>query len=467
MVRSGVPIAVASGRWLQPIGREVSGDVLVSWLRRQWQTPLYRSAYALTLSAGATSGLGMIFWLLAARHYSDHIVGISSAAIAAMTFLQGVSGLSLDGALIRFIPGAGRSVTRLVAYTFAVGALTSTVVSAVFLLGIPIWSPALAAIRDNLGIAVLFALLTIGSCNFILQDGALTGLRATQWVLAKNALSSFIKIVLLLVLVGMFPKFGIIVSWTIAVLVLLIPTNVLMFGRLIPNYIRERPTATPVERSRLTRYVGGNYVAFLFNLAVANLLPVLVLQEAGSRASAYFYFPWLIAVSLRLVPTNMSMSLVVEASMHQQGLTAYTRHALLHSARLIVPAACLLFVGAPFLLRIIGPAYAANGTPLLRLLALAAIPNMIPVLYVGMARVRHRIADIMAIQIAITSVQLALSYFLLPAHGLMAVGVVWLGLQTVGAVVLLLTRMRDVTFSLFTSIGAAQGTPHVPATDES
>jgi O-antigen/teichoic acid export membrane protein len=69
--------------------------------------PLYRTGYALTLSSGLTSVLGLAYWLLAARFYPAEVVGMNSAAIAAMTFLSGLAGLSLDGAYVRFVPRLG------------------------------------------------------------------------------------------------------------------------------------------------------------------------------------------------------------------------------------------------------------------------------------------------------------------------------------------------------------------------
>src|SRR4051794_9235936 len=78
--------------------------------------PLFRNAYALIFGSTATSILGIVYWALVARYYPADALGLNSAAIATLMFFSGVSGLSLDAALIRFIPRAGRATTRLVSY---------------------------------------------------------------------------------------------------------------------------------------------------------------------------------------------------------------------------------------------------------------------------------------------------------------------------------------------------------------
>src|SRR5260221_11418977 len=103
------------------------------------RTPLYRNGYALILSSTVTSGLGVLYWVLAAHNYSTEAVGMNSAAISTMMFLAGVSQLNLTSALMRFLPGAGKATFRLVIYTYLISVVIAGVVSFVFMLGIDIW----------------------------------------------------------------------------------------------------------------------------------------------------------------------------------------------------------------------------------------------------------------------------------------------------------------------------------------
>ena len=92
------------------------------------RTPLYRNGYALLMSTTITSGLGLIFWWLAAHTYSTEALGTNSAAIAAMSLLAGLSQLNLQGTLVRYIPQLGTKTTR-----FVILAYMSTLVLAAIL----------------------------------------------------------------------------------------------------------------------------------------------------------------------------------------------------------------------------------------------------------------------------------------------------------------------------------------------
>src|SRR6478609_8423970 len=85
-------------------------DKLVTHVRM----PLYRNAYALMLSTAATSALGMLYWILAARYYPADVVGLNAAAVSMLTFLAGVAQGPSMSAMLRYIPVAGLDTKRLV-----------------------------------------------------------------------------------------------------------------------------------------------------------------------------------------------------------------------------------------------------------------------------------------------------------------------------------------------------------------
>ena len=70
------------------------------------------------LSAAATSGLGVIYWMLATRYYSAEVVGLNSAIISAMLIGGRVAQLSLVSVITRFLPRAG-ATGRLVGSAYA------------------------------------------------------------------------------------------------------------------------------------------------------------------------------------------------------------------------------------------------------------------------------------------------------------------------------------------------------------
>src|SRR6266550_1264438 len=84
------------------------------------RTPLYRNGYALMISTGITSALGLLYWAVAARVYQTDNVGLNSMAISVMIFLSGVAQINLQEAMIRYIPRAGARTFRLAVSSYGI-----------------------------------------------------------------------------------------------------------------------------------------------------------------------------------------------------------------------------------------------------------------------------------------------------------------------------------------------------------
>jgi len=160
-----------------------------------------------------------------------------------------------------------------------------------------------------------------------------------------------------------------------------------------------------------------------------------------------FYLSWAIAYALYLVTPNMGSSLIVETATDQTRLSAYSYRVFVNTIRLVAPAAILLAVGAPYILRVFGANYAAEGSALLRLLVLSAIPNTVNALYISIARVQRHMAAIVAVLGTLCTLVVGSSYVLLPLYGISGVGWAWLVSQTLVAGFLLCTRLRTLWMS--------------------
>jgi O-antigen/teichoic acid export membrane protein len=173
-----------------------------------FRTPLFRNSYALMLGSATTSVLGMVYWLIAARLYSLEQVGSNSAAISAIMFISGVSLLSLDGALVHFVPIAGARTTRLVGFTYLVCMGVVGLTSLVICLGLRTWSAQLGNLFDTPAKMAFFIVSAIAWTAFTLEDSVLAGLRQAIWVPAANTLFALAKIGLLVVLATLYPVLG-------------------------------------------------------------------------------------------------------------------------------------------------------------------------------------------------------------------------------------------------------------------
>src|SRR5918995_4799826 len=126
-----------------PVPTRDRSSSLRSGVLRGWRSPQHRDGLALVLSSGLTSGLGLLFWILAARLYDSATVGVNSAVLSAMTLLGTAAQLNLGNALLRFVPVAGRQVRALVLGCYVVAIAAATTAGAVFALCGSWWAPEL------------------------------------------------------------------------------------------------------------------------------------------------------------------------------------------------------------------------------------------------------------------------------------------------------------------------------------
>ncbi|MEV4788987.1 lipopolysaccharide biosynthesis protein [Streptomyces tuirus] len=397
--------------------------------------PLLRNGHLLAVSSLTNTVLGALFWVLATRWYEAGTVGLNSAAISAATLLSTVGQLNLSDFLVRFVPSAGRHTRELVLTCYLVGLVCSVLTALGFLLLVPVIAPGLDFLLSPLS-AVLFVTYTAGYTIFALQDGALTGVRRPGWVVGENLIFAGVKILVLAVGAALALFSAILISWAGGLVVALLVANFFLLRRAVPRHEREAPDA---ERPpRLIGYAAADYLGALCRTAAYSVVPLLVLNILGAAHSAYFLLAWAVGCIPYLLVANMGSSLIVEATRDPSRLTQHSLRVLRHSALLMSGGVAAMVVAAPTLLSFFGPAYAEEGTTLLRLLALSALPNLLVSLAVDVARIRRRLRLVVGLQLTLCVCVLGLSTALLPVLGLTGAGVAWLVAQCLLALYLLI-----------------------------
>lgn len=422
------------------VGAAAGRPSLRDRLSLQRDSPLVRSGAHLITSAGVTSVLGLAYWSLAAHRYSPAVVGATAGLLAAMELIAAVANLGLRTALIRFVPSLGDRVGRVVAVSYAVTGTIALVAAALFVAVHGRFFPELTLLDRSPG-AAFFLVSTVLWVLFILQDSVLIGLRRSSWLPVENALFALTKLALLVALSTSMPQWGIYVSWSAPLLAVVVAVNIPIF-----TWLRRGATGSGEEVTLrdLVRFSAGDYAASTVWLLTIDGLPLLVLALAGARANAWYSLAWTVAYSLYLIPSAVGSALVAESAHDAHELEANTRKAFSMSLALVVPAALVVALGAPLILSIFGSQYAADASPLLRLMALSSIPYVVSILYVNVERAQRRIAAVVRLY-AISCVGLLVgSALLVPVFGVTATGVSWLAIQSGVAVWVLAVPLRDV-----------------------
>ncbi|MFB6979721.1 lipopolysaccharide biosynthesis protein [Streptomyces scopuliridis] len=395
---------------------------------------MFRNAYALMLSTGVSAALGLGFWLVAARYYTEEAVGQGSAAIAAMRLLASLTATTMIGAVVRYVPRAGRATGALVWRAYAVSSLVVCAACVVFLATLDLWGPSYAPL-DGVTAGIVFTAACVAWALLTLQDGVLTGLRRAFWVPVGNAVFSLGKLLLLAAFATAMPVLGVFVSWAAAIALSVLPLGWLIFRRLIPRQAAADRDREPPGARDIGRFLAGDSVGALFSLAMINLLPVLVAVRFDAAHNAFFYTAYTVGGTMEFMAINMASSLTAHASHRPDRLAEGVRGALRRMTVLLVPVVLVLVVFAPQVLAPFGADYARHGSTVLRLLAAAALPRVVVELYIGVLRVQGRTGVLAALQGAMCVLVLGSALFLLGPAGISGAGLAMLLSMTVMALV--------------------------------
>jgi O-antigen/teichoic acid export membrane protein len=415
----------------------------IDQLRQHLRIPLYANAYTLIINQFASAALGMLYWAVAAHLFSTEVVGQNSAIISMVLLLAAFAEFSLKAAVTRFIPRAGHQVKRLVIYAYFINTVLALIITVAFLKLGSYFGFTDQILDETRILPFLLLFFPVIWTIFYVQDGVLMGLREAKWVLYENSIYNATKILFLVAIFLTGNRYSVVASWFLPVPFLVLLVNGLIFFRFIPRYLAgEHNIGTSITVKQVTSSVGGDHIGTLLAETCVRLLPLLVLNMLGKSESAYFYQAWLIGNTIYLIAYNFASSFAVEASFDQQEINEISRKLLLQKARLIIPLALAVFVFASFGLSIFGAEYALEGTPLLRWLALAALPMILNIWYLSYARIMGKVAGIIRNQGLFCMITLGLSYWLIPTYGITSVGFAWCMAQLVIALVVIVdTRL--------------------------
>ena len=101
------------------------------------RNPLYRTGYALVGNTIGTTVVGFIYWVIAAHLYNPEALGRCSALVSALIVVSFLAQLDLQTTLARFLPQAGRSAGRFIAYSYGVSSVAAVAVGVAFVTLLP------------------------------------------------------------------------------------------------------------------------------------------------------------------------------------------------------------------------------------------------------------------------------------------------------------------------------------------
>ena len=219
--------------------------------------------------------LGFIFWILVARYYTPHDVGLATALISAANLLVVWSLLGFGFGILRFLPNENDKqgmINSCLTITF----LFSIILSTIFILGVDIWSPALSFVRENIIFILFFGVFVFTDSLTRLHQFIFMALRSVELSFIQNTTLSVLKPMFVLYLVA-FGVFGIVSSWAISACIALIISTFFLIPRRVHSYL-PIPTVKKKIIKDLFYISSGNYIAENFAAIPNSVLPLMIVN---------------------------------------------------------------------------------------------------------------------------------------------------------------------------------------------
>jgi O-antigen/teichoic acid export membrane protein len=374
--------------------RGLFGDSLVS------------NSFSLLVNVTATTGLGFVCWIVTARLFDTKVVGIAAGAVAFVSLIANFAQFGLNFALVRLLPTSkrpGALVNSAVLVTVGGAALIALATFAV-----PAARQRVAPIGGVL-IAALVVVATVAWAFKPIAESVFTAMRRSRTVASVNVWGNVAKLaaVIPLAFLSNTPA-SVFVLQVVPVFVAaaMLSRALLRSGWWHPSTKLERAAVGDMWRFSLSYYVCST-VGSLPQL----VLPIIVLNRLGPRASAHWYVAMLVANALFLLPSAVSGALLAEGSHEDRPLGDLLRRASGITGAVLLPALVVAFVAAPLILGLFGHDYGPTATTCLRWLLLSGVLVGVNYIVGAVLFIGKRIHLMTAVNVVNAAIVIGLSFW--------------------------------------------------------
>lgn len=393
----------------------------------QLRDPLFKNSLYNMLTSIFSSGLGFLFWLIAAKLYIEKDVGLATALISSISLLILFSRFGFDSSIIRFLPTNDRSTV------FSTSAIITTlfalIFGVIFIIFIDVLSPELHFLKMPHNASLYLLFLAVNSI-LSLTGVAFVAIRKSEYQFFKSIVSGS-RVIFVMLFVGL-GAFGIFDAIGMSFIVtLLFSFFLLAHSKIKPKFAIDRNFLNDAFHFSL-----GNYFAVLLMSAPIQIIPILVLNTTGAEESAYYYISFSIVSLLFMIPDSISMSLFVEGS-HGKELKKTVLKSVFAVFSILIPSVAFLYFGGGWILDIFGKSYSENGLELLRIMIFTSIFMAINSIYFSIKRIQKDVKVLVVISGLVGGLLIILGYVFLVIFGIIGIGYAWVISYGIGSLIVL------------------------------
>jgi O-antigen/teichoic acid export membrane protein len=381
------------------------------------QNSLLKNSINLMLSAGVTALFGFVFWTIVARTFKPSTVGLATTLLSMSSLISLLGLVGFDTIFVRFLP---KSIHRSdeINNGMIVSGVASAIIALLFCAIIPFISPKLHFVDTHIAFVLAFMLVSIFTTWNTLTNAALIAYRKTSLVVIINILFSALKMCLPFIIHSGGPMT--IFAFTGAAQVI----NVILSVAALMLYFDYKP-ALRVDfgiLKEMRKYGLAVYIGQILNLLPDSFLPLIVVNELGPIAAAYFYIAITIANLLYTVSFSTAQALLAEASYDERHVLQHLKRGLKFSSAILAPLIIVVIVFCPLILSLFGHGYREGSVGVLRLLSIAGFGVMVGAL-INFVFKQTKHLKAMLITTGMNSVStVILSFILVKQYGLDGIG---------------------------------------------
>lgn len=410
---------------------------------------MFSAATSLLASTAVTSGLGFLFWIVAARIAPVDQVAAATAIVSAMTLLANVGRFGFGTMLIGEAVRAERQLGPAVATSLTVVTGTSVLLTGGFILGAQLLDSTLSRALDDWSSALALVIgVALGAAGLVL-DEALIGKALGRVQLNRNVVFSASKLVFcwaIAAVVEVTTAGTILWAWVAGSLLSLAFTAIELTLRNHRIFHLPRRSAMAGLGARTADHSTINLAQMAPRLGLPILASIVLIESEY----AAFFAAWMIASFLYMLPTHTSTAMFSIAIGDRASLARRLRTALVV---LLVPGTALAIAAAAsasLLLGLFGDDYGVAGIGL-AVLAAGYLPCVLKEMYIAVERVEGRLRPAGLILLGAAAVELTAG----------TIGGAFAGIEgaalgyILGTCLLSITYVRSITAALTSPIPAA------------
>jgi O-antigen/teichoic acid export membrane protein len=407
-------------------------------VRRNWD--VLRNAGSLLATTGVTSAMGFVYWAVAARLFSQRVVGYGSATLSAALLLGTIGMFGLGTLLIGELPRRTLRRGSLVAAALLTSGLISVVLGLGFAAIASSVSSTFALIAGTPLRALLVTFTVVVTAVSMVFDQATIGVFRGEMQLFRNFVASLAKLLLLPVTaIVLHDQFGAGITASYAVGTALSLAAVAIHLRRTGATVLCRPDWS-VLRGLGRTALAHNWLNLALQLP-HTLIPVMVTIIISPSANAAFYVAWLLSGFVYLIPLHLSTVLFAVAAANPRAIPRKLRLTLKVSVALGLPASIALALGSHLALRLFGASYVPVAALPLTILLLGYLPSIPKFHYIAVCRATGKVSRAAVVLMSFAVMEVAAAALGCVLHGLIGLSLalltVWIveGIATTPSIV--------------------------------